>query len=427
MNKDDFLYDINEEEMEDLLSGIDEKDFNIDELTRQRIENKVLEAIKPKRKSPWKRVGIAAAVILLLSMFNPTVQAYMKRILYFVPGFGVVQENDAEMLMGINTTVMDEHGILNSEPQIFGDEQGVKISFMVDPKKIKIRPPYSPNNLPFSDFVLYVNGNLIDDIGYLGSMQNEKGRYFLLGFGGKINTGDKLEFINSELGVTISAELDTMIKMELSSIAHSRDGDITVYAIPYETDGGYDLYLFMNSAEFGMRPISVQAYKDEMLYFINSEGEKVKVDQFSTTMDNYYPQLQISGKPGKGELVFNEFMFTYKASTSFEVDVPEKGVFEEVNKKISIGNIELLLEKIYWSEVHNGYQIQFSWDEDINPTFFGYGLYTRSLSGGTTSTDHGEGRFNIVNEAIKDGKVTITITNPTLLYKDEFRIPLNLQ
>ena len=52
MRQDDFLENLNDEEMNILMENINEKDFEIDEITKKRIEKKVLGKIS-NRKRKW--------------------------------------------------------------------------------------------------------------------------------------------------------------------------------------------------------------------------------------------------------------------------------------------------------------------------------------------------------------------------------------
>ena len=117
MKRDEFLESLTEEEMDKLIEDIDESKFEIDEFTKKRIEKDVLGKINKKKKNKlWKFVGIAAGIILLVGLFNPTVLAYMKELLYFVPGVGVVENSTSEIYMGDNIQVTKGEELLLSKP-----------------------------------------------------------------------------------------------------------------------------------------------------------------------------------------------------------------------------------------------------------------------------------------------------------------------
>lgn len=427
MKRDEFLESLTEEEMDKLIEDIDESKFEIDEFTKKRIEKDILGKINKKKKNKlWKFVGIAAGIILLVGLFNPTVLAYMKELLYFVPGVGVVENSTSEIYMGDNIQVTKGEELLLSKPIITADEKGLQLIIFV---KSDVEARRTESYDPITKFIVRINGidNNINYAGYSGG-GSEREYYYSIYFDEKTDVGDKIEFVNEDFGIEIVATLNKLEAANVDDIPKTSVYKSTIFANPIKTEDGYDIYLFGTSEEYTTESFNHMYQSRDDMYFLKENGEKVKVIPPDGYGSDMMPPLKINGNPGKGELVFDELVFSTNDTISYKYKLPNKSKTIEPNETIQYGETEINIDRIYWDKENSSYAIDFSWTPNNNPKLFDpIGKLFNGVSYATWNHEEGTATIGIDQSKAFVNRGKFTLRNPEYIYEGEYKIPLNLE
>lgn len=428
MKGDKFLENLDDDEMKRLVNNFDEKDFEIDDITKKRIENKVIKKIQKKnKKSPWKIAGLAAAILLAVSLFNPTVLAYMKGLIYFVPEVGPVANVDYEILIGEKMEIKDENNLLTFEPVIITKNNIVEMTFQINRGSINKTEETFNDDI---DFDFFLNGKKIEYDRNASGGGGDKNTTYVLSVGYNdepIKVGDTIELRNEKRGIDIKTEMVRLEAKDPESLPRAEKEGITIYANVVKTDEGHDIYTFSEGENVKVEPIYSYFAVGREIYFINEEGEKVEVKIPEEWGSDLEPPLKIKGNPGKGELIIPGVEFFTKETVEYTFKIPEKGEIEEPKDSFTLGEFEIHVDKVYWDELNETYALNISWKTKEKLSLTSLGYFSKGVIHSSFDSEVGKATIGIDSSKIKNGKMTIEPTDPRFAYKEEFKIPLDLR
>lgn len=428
MKGDKFLENLDEDEMKRLVNNIDEKDFEIDDITKKRIENKVIKKIKKKnKKSPWKIAGLAAAILLAFSLFNPTVLAYMKGLLYFVPEVGPVVDVDYEILIGEKMEIKDENNLLVFEPVIITKNNIVEMTFQINRGSVNKTEETFNDDI---DFDFFLNGKKIEyDRNASGGGWSQRTTYALsVEYNDEpIKVGDTIELRNEKRGIDVKTEMVRLEAKDPESLPRAEKDGITIYANVVKTDEGYDIYTFSEGENIKVEPIYSYFSIGREIYFINEEGERFEVKIPEGWGSMLEPPLKIKGNPGKGELIIPGVEFYKEETVSYTFKIPNKDEILEPKDSFTLAEFEIQVDKVYWDEVNKTYALDLSWETKEKLSLTSLGYFSKGIVYSSFNSEEGTATVGIDDSKIKNGKMTIEPTDPRFAYKNEYKIPLDLK
>lgn len=425
MRRDDFLENLNDEEMNILMENINEKDFEIDEITKKRIEKKVLGKISNRKRkwNAWKTAGMAAAILLVIGIFNPVVLAYMRE-LFFVPSVGVVEQANSEMFVIDEAEITQGEEYLASAPTITSDKNGLTLFLSVSSGELS---KFSENNITSSDFSLKVNEQEeVKGLSY-SSFGSERIHHYRVYFDKNATLGDKVE-ISAYSNINIKGIMTELESVNVEEIPSTEVFNSNVFAQPFKTETGYDIYMFATSEEYKTESFNTTYPSRDKMYFLTADGKKIDVKPPDGWGSDMMPPMKIEGNPGRGDLVFEDLVYSTADSVTYKYKLPKNKETIAINEIIEYGETPITLEKIYWDELQESYAIDFSWDTNSKPRLLDpIGMLHEGISYATWNPEEGTGTIGLENSKKFLGKREFTLRNPQYIYEEEYRIPLDLE
>lgn len=425
---DEAIEELSREEMEILLSGVDERQYSVDVLTAKRIEEKTMAKMnteKPKRKRPRARFAIAASIAIFAAavLFAEPVQAAILNFFSVVPGFGIVENSD-ELYYTDDVVITDENGILMEDPTLSGSGNGIQLLY---------RYHYDSAEKPSStsrDFeqILTVNGEVVAEIGDdVGNVWGNGEAFLRTSFHVNVSEGDRISYSDAN-GVMIEGILKKAAAVSADTLASTKEDKVIIYADVQDGGEVWNIFLHVTTLEPGMQSTKDSLmFRDDLFLRLPDESEIPIQPPFTAGSGFELPYTVSKGEFESATLIVPKVSYEREAQKKVVVPVPTEDAGIEINKEVEIEGGVITIHRIlpdheFTKQLNEGvqfYAVEFSLKGNTDPLL---DIRMNEARAGEIRSNGSIAHLIPIEEGQEE--VSLLFYNPAFLIEKDFEIPI---
>lgn len=424
--RDDLIQELTQEDLEKLLSAVDEADYRVDPDITDRIRRKALDQIKPapSRGSviplrPLRRLAAAVFVLAALSLLSPQVQATMRRLISLIPGIGVVETRDGQILLARDIQIDAGAELIINTPVIRTGNDGIQLTLQIRESANEHKDERLTH---LQAFTAQINGEAVkaEPLGWVSG--SERHSVYQVFFKASPKPGDRVTFANGPLGIEVEGQLQSLASQDPLDMAQVQVQDLLIIADSVKSATGWELYVHALSDK--VMPVSfVESYDfSPPLVFETPTGEQVPVEAPTSYGTGFMPPLTLKTEASKGELVIPAVSWRTGDTAEYTFQIPEEGEVVRPGDGFTLAGFPIQVETIRRSqEDPDQIQLELSWTNgQLSLGWFAVD--------GPSSMTLDDGRLDLTLDRAWSllGRQTIHFDSPELTWHEEVRLPLDL-
>lgn len=424
--RDDLIQELTQEDLEKLLSAVDEADYRVDPDITDRIRRKALDQIKPAPSKntviplrPLRRLAAALFVVAALSLLSPQVQATMRRLISLIPGIGVVETGDGPILLARDVEVTAGEALTLGTPVIRTAKGGIQLTLQIREQPSEQRDERLTH---LQAFTLKINGQPIQTKPLGIVTGGESHSVYQVYIQATAKAGDRVTFANGPLGIEVEGQLQSLASQDPLNMAQVQVQDLLIIADSVKSATGWELYVHALSDK--VMPVSfVESYDfSPPLVFETPTGEQVPVEAPTSYGTGFMPPLTLKTEASKGELVIPAVSWRTGDTAEYTFQIPEEGEVVRPGDGFTLAGFPIQVETIRRSqEDPDQIQLELSWTNgQLSLGWFAVD--------GPSSMTLDDGRLDLTLDRAGSllGRQTIHFDSPELTWHEELRLPLDL-
>lgn len=418
--KSKFLETLEQEEMERLLSGMDESDFRIDPEAARRIQARTLDAMgqklkKTKKHSSLRYAAAALAVVAALSFLNPQVRAAVQDLFSFVPGVGAIQSEEPLFIVP-DVTLLSGAEKMNGKPVILANGKGVQLN-------MQLLETMERSPAILDEFQIGVNGQVLAVVPTGFTAGSDKVSSYGIYFESPVKAGDMVWISHQRLGFSMEGRLEKLDTQDPQDLPHASAGDIMAVAQPVKRAAGWDIHMYALSDRVIPLSFSSSLEFDGPLVFETAETT-YPVEMPDSYGTGFMPALQTAGE-GKGDLVIPSLSYTIPDQAKYTFRIPAEDEHYTPESGFTLAGVQITVDSIYQPQDNpNHIALDLSWTASGTTTL---DLFWAEAESAGIETGENSMTLLLEKKASLTGRRTITLSEPEFTIHEEIRIPLVLE
>lgn len=448
-NRDQFLEQLTQEDLDRLLAGMEPQDFALDDEVKDRIQAKVKQRMgeslsgqslpnriaaadqiqrdikisagdqqrKPGRTRTLRRIAAALAVIGTLTLLSPQVQATVRRLVSLVPGIGMV-ESRHELLTASDVRILSGESQILRRPVLLSDGQHIQMTVQIK----SAGGPKTDQSLDLGKFQALLNGEPVTTRPVGSASGSDRETVFQVFFETAAKAGDQVRFNHPGLGLSVEGTLRSLSAQDPSDLPHARLGDILVMADPVAAEQGWEVYLYALSDVVKPLSFTESLDFDGEVSFLSDNGKTYPLVLPASYGTGFMPPLTLDAPAGKGKLVIPSLSWTTQDTSKVKIQIPQPGEVIQPDTSFLFAGVPIRIQEIRRSPIApNEVRVAMSWPETAElDWFFMDGSHSMTVENGVLSLSFDPG-LGLTNHR------TITLRSPQFTRKQPLRIPLELK